>query len=370
MPSPPEPQHSEPPREVNSYGVTPLRSERLLPLWTGRKYRLGVPLTDDASSERTRQGAVSRETVAFGSTRAGGLYFLPLLTRKGAGEPGPALRAQRPSIAMAVVPAHSAGARGETRCFTSFGVRLGVTAMDPRPLRRLDARIPPMWRRSSSGRFDRLYTFSCDGRGVHTLSVGAETIAKALALEPVFEALEVDARHYVAEFAPRRVFVHAGTVAVDGRAVVIPGRSGTGKSTLVAALVRCGATYYSDEYAVFDRRGCVHAYLKPISLRTMDGSKAPANIDDLGHGHCPPVPLGAVVVGGYGGSDTCWQPRIDSGAGGMMALVDNTVAVRRQPERTLKTLAGALPGVIVLSGARGEADRSAEELLRRLRGRW
>ena len=37
-----------------------------------------------------------------------------------------------------------------------------------------------------------------------------------------------------------------------GRAIVIPGRTFSGKSTLVAELVRAGATYYSDEYAVED----------------------------------------------------------------------------------------------------------------------
>ena len=41
----------------------------------------------------------------------------------------------------------------------------------------------------------------------------------------------------------------------------------SGKSALVAELVRAGATYYSDEYAIFDSLGRVHPYPKPLSLR-------------------------------------------------------------------------------------------------------
>jgi hypothetical protein len=62
----------------------------------------------------------------------------------------------------------------------------------------------------------------------------------------------------VAENARRWIFVHAGVVAWRGQAIVIPGATQSGKTSLVAALVRAGAEYFSDEYAVFDARGRVH----------------------------------------------------------------------------------------------------------------
>ena len=46
----------------------------------------------------------------------------------------------------------------------------------------------------------------------------------------------------------------------------LPGHSFSGKSTLVAALVRAGAVYYSDEFAVLDPDGFVHPYAKALSL--------------------------------------------------------------------------------------------------------
>ena len=71
----------------------------------------------------------------------------------------------------------------------------------------------------------------------------------------------------IAEVARNRVFVHAGVVGWKGRAIVIPGRSYSGKSTLVSELIRAGAAYYSDEYAVFDSRGRVYPFAKPLEMR-------------------------------------------------------------------------------------------------------
>ena len=89
----------------------------------------------------------------------------------------------------------------------------------------------------------------------------------------MLEALERDLQLYVAEQALRRVFVHAGVVGWRGRAIVIPGRTMSGKTTPVRALARAGATYYSDEYAVLDERGRVHPYLKPMSIQENGGGR-------------------------------------------------------------------------------------------------
>src|SRR5205085_1489540 len=69
----------------------------------------------------------------------------------------------------------------------------------------------------------------------------------------------------------KHVFIHAGVVAWRGRAIILPGRTMTGKSTLVQALVAAGARYYSDEYAVLDGRGKVLPYPRRMSLRRPDG---------------------------------------------------------------------------------------------------
>lgn len=49
--------------------------------------------------------------------------------------------------------------------------------------------------------------------------------------------------------------LHAGCVALDGAGVAFAGRSGAGKSTLVAAMVRHGAVFVSDDISVVFRTG-------------------------------------------------------------------------------------------------------------------
>ena len=53
-------------------------------------------------------------------------------------------------------------------------------------------------------------------------------------------------RHYLAEHAPDLVFIHAGVVVWEGRALLLPGRSMAGKSTLVRLLNRLVADRYED----------------------------------------------------------------------------------------------------------------------------
>lgn len=61
--------------------------------------------------------------------------------------------------------------------------------------------------------------------------------------------------------------VHAGVVARDGRAVAFPAPSGAGKSTLVAACLRAGLAYVSDEALCLDwADGAVHPYPRPLSV--------------------------------------------------------------------------------------------------------
>src|SRR5918994_2119193 len=153
--------------------------------------------------------------------------------------------------------------------FTSYGVRVGVRTNDPSVLDRVRAAWLPGSRAARHRRVDRLFslTVGCHDparnlRRFHLLYAESQQLARSLELDDVMAALETDLQLHVAEFAPRRVFVHAGVVGWRGRAILLPGASHAGKSTLVAALLRAGATYYSDEYAVLDLSGRVHPYAR------------------------------------------------------------------------------------------------------------
>jgi len=87
----------------------------------------------------------------------------------------------------------------------------------------------------------------------------------------------------------RFVLLHAGAVSLPGRgAVLLPGRTGTGKTTFTLALVSRGWTYFSDDCAALDPDtldirpvpGAAHLRGTPrgrgrISLRTLPSETSP-----------------------------------------------------------------------------------------------
>jgi len=170
---------------------------------------------------------------------------------------------------------------------------------------------------------------------------------------------------YVAEMARRRVFVHAGAVGWLGKAIVVPGRSFSGKSSLVAALVRRGAIYYSDEYAVLDHHGRVHPYPKPLAIRRPgSGKQKKCRAEEMGGvTGTKALPIGLVIVGGYEAGRR-WCPEQLSMGQAILELLDNTVPARRKPEVVVSVLRSAVAGAAALKGARGEADETAALILK------
>ena len=80
----------------------------------------------------------------------------------------------------------------------------------------------------------------------------------AILLDEVTRALTSDSRSLV---------FHAAAVAWRDRAVVLPGRTGAGKSTLAASLVRRGCTFLSDEIACIDDDHAVCSFPRPFAFK-------------------------------------------------------------------------------------------------------
>jgi hypothetical protein len=63
--------------------------------------------------------------------------------------------------------------------------------------------------------------------------------------------------------------VHAAAACLDGKGLVLPGGEGAGKTTLVAAAVRAGMDYLTDEAALFHpETGEVHPFPRPLCMET------------------------------------------------------------------------------------------------------
>ena len=134
--------------------------------------------------------------------------------------------------------------------FESFGLRVGVRVSDAEWLDRIRADcLPPHREPTLKAEVDRLYSFRVEPGG----SGGPPRFRIHDGRRPLLETrdpglaltrLESGIRWYVAENARGRVFVHAGAVGWKGRAIVLPGESFSGKTNLVAALIRAEQDLY------------------------------------------------------------------------------------------------------------------------------
>jgi hypothetical protein len=257
-------------------------------------------------------------------------------------------------------------------CFDAYGLRVGVRTNAPALLDRLGPHLPPGWRTCGSPVVDQIFSVWVDpgGGGARRPSrvyAGRRRRARTADLAHAFAVLESEIRQCVAAGAERRTFVHAGVVGWRGRAIVIPGRSRSGKTTLVAELVKAGASYLSDEFAVLDGRGRVHPFAKPLSIRGAGGCDVHVQArraEELG-GSCAtrPLPVGLVVLAEHR-PGAVWRPERLTAGRAVLEMLAHTVPARLRPEASLVALERAVARATVLKGARGEAREVAGLLLR------
>ena len=161
--------------------------------------------------------------------------------------------------------------------------------------------------------------------------------------------------------------MRAGVVGWRGQAILIPGRSYSGKTTLVAELVRAGATYLSDEYAVLDSRGRAHPYPRKLWIKDRTSLESERwTVESLGGSReVKPLPVGLVVITNYK-ADARWRPRPLSPGQGALALLDNTLSIQRQPTFVFPVLSQVASDAQILKGVRGEAHHLVEAILKSL----
>jgi hypothetical protein len=252
--------------------------------------------------------------------------------------------------------------------FESFGVTVEVVLGDLELETHVREILPPGWSRTTNtrdaGRFS-LRRAATDG---YTVTVGEETWLESGTLDVAIGLLDSQIRLHVAANAPEWIFVHAGVVADEMGALILPGRSFAGKTTLVKALIEAGATYYSDEYAVFDRQGRVHPYPRRLSVRSPDGNHVQeVDVHDLGGLPADEAADVALVAALRYRADAKWEPRPLSRGRGLAALMANAVPAQARPAETLRVLTAAVNRARVLEGDRGEAQPVARSLLDELR---
>jgi hypothetical protein len=255
--------------------------------------------------------------------------------------------------------------------FMTYGLRVGIRVNAPQILDRLKSSLPPGWTRAKSSVVDRLYSIwlpaPSSDKDVQPLSffhVGIDPIRKLPDIDSVISSFESDFHLYLAEHARHKTFIHAGAVGWKGKAILIPGRTMSGKTTLVSEFVKAGAIYYSDEFAVLDGRGHVHPFAEPLGMRDRCSfSQDKVAVTDLGGvSGTDPLSVGLVVFCRYK-PGVQWRPRGISPAQSVLLLLSNAAAARRKPKSILKTLEKVVLKAKTLKGTRGEAGSVVHSIL-------
>jgi len=255
--------------------------------------------------------------------------------------------------------------------FHAYGRRVGIRTNEPAILDRVQELLPPGWEPCFSPLVDHLFSLRVGGavpgqrlRKVHLLYGGFKLHCRSRSLEEVLRELESQMQLYVGEYASNRVFVHAGVVGWHNQVILMPGVSCAGKSTLVAALLRAGASYYSDDFAVLDPRGFVHPFARRLSIRGKDGGAARRCGPEEFGGRTgeEPLPIGLVAVAPFRPGST-WRPRSLTAGQAVLALLEHTLRAQLDPEGALRVLQTAVRSALFLKGIRGEADETVEQLL-------
>lgn len=250
---------------------------------------------------------------------------------------------------------------------SSYGVRIAIETNEPRILQRLPEDLLPGAQKTNSRKADVRFFVSRNDKNTKgfTLYEDCRPIARARSLQQLLVALEAAAQHAVARLCRKHVFIHAGVVLWGERAILLPGRSFSGKSTLVLALVRLGATYYSDEFAIVDTKGHIHPFSRHPHVRTASGQKLRRRLraasGDAGS-KLPAVAECTVAVCKYKPRGR-WKPRSMTKGETLLELMGNTVVARTRPEDSLKILAKLVRKSTAFKTVRGDIGESARALL-------
>ena len=254
---------------------------------------------------------------------------------------------------------------GET--LLSHAVRFGVRATEQRALPHLLGVLPAGWKRSALTAVDRIYSCVVSGAPSepHLLYDNEREVGRTDDLEEIAARFQAFLHIHIAEHSPNRTFLHAGAVGWRGRAIVLPGRTGAGKTTLTAELVRAGASYLSDDFAPIDNRGRVHPFPKPLAIRENGETRELSAEAFGGQQRRLALPVGLVVLSSYA-EGRHFRPRSLSPGRAVIELLKTTASARRDPMRAFERLSRIAQQAPVLRGARGDAAEAAEIILRRV----
>ncbi len=253
--------------------------------------------------------------------------------------------------------------------FESYGVRVEISSSEPEIVVRAEAvarksllgDLRPIRGKSVDHRFD----LQLAKGSRYKMIIDGDEIARGRSARKFFKFLDSMIRVTIGEYAVDRVFLHAGVVSWKGKAIIMPADSFQGKTTLTAELVKNGAVYVSDEFAILDAHGRVHPFARPLSMRKDDAGYTPYELTPAelnGTFATEPVPVGMILLTGYK-PGARWSPKMLTPGEGVLKMMPFALSLRYKPEFSLKVLNYVASRAIIISSRRGTAENFVKTLL-------
>jgi len=253
--------------------------------------------------------------------------------------------------------------------FISFGVKIGIESNNDSLLKRiisaLPGIIPKMYFEEFEGETEHTYRFKV-GENIVRFDKDQEFFGENESEEIVLNYFFGRLRLNIAEYAVGKVFIHAGVVGLKGKAVLLPGNSFSGKTTLVSSLIKQGAHYYSDEYAVIDENGLNFPFPKTLSVRGITDEYLQFEIEPESIGATvgiEPLPVGAIILTEFD-KGAKWEPDVLSAGNGILEILPNVISIRINTKFTLQVLNIIANRAIIAKSKRGDSLQAANFLLK------
>ena len=254
----------------------------------------------------------------------------------------------------------------------AYGMHFGVRTDNPALLEKLQEHLPGGCCSGKHFPVDRMFSLIGGGKRGNTkyynlLYANHSLVARSFDLEEILARFKDLVELSIAELSRRKLFLHAGVVGWKDKAVILPGKSLSGKSTLVRELVRQGASYFSDEYAVIDHRGYVYPHSKPLTSRNLNEHQQTEVAMETLSGIIAekPLPVRLVIASQYVPQGR-WKPKLLSQGQGILLLLKNTFSTRNSPERDIRFLQNILNSADMIKTSRGEAEITTNKILQLL----
>jgi hypothetical protein len=223
--------------------------------------------------------------------------------------------------------------------------------------------LPPMGRYDMPADSALINLQVLEEQGGLSISINAQQVATAInARDAVLASVKALDDAVVKNLKLYRA-IHAGAVTLNGRALLIPGSTHAGKSSLVAQLLRNGANLLSDEYALIDNRGCVHAYPRPMLLRNGSHKQSPVLPEELNANFAEgPANVGWILALHYD-PQAGWHVEEISQGEAVILLLSNTPHEMEQSPEMISHFSCMSADAACYSGTRGDFTEATERIL-------